>query len=87
MSDLADVRWVVLINHEEQFGLHPADAQMPAGWREAGFDGTEGECIAYVDRHWTDMRPLSLRLTMDASAAERTTPGDRAANGGDSYGR
>jgi MbtH protein len=57
-------RWTVLINSEEQYGLYPAGREVPAGWRSGGFEGTEDECTAYVDEHWTDMRPLSLRLAM-----------------------
>ncbi|WP_410652698.1 MbtH family protein [Amycolatopsis sp. cmx-4-54] len=51
----------VLVNHEEQHGLFPAELPLPGGWREAGFSGSEEECVAFVDRTWTDMTPLSLR--------------------------
>ncbi|GAA5149356.1 MbtH family NRPS accessory protein [Pseudonocardia eucalypti] len=54
-------QWTVLINSEEQYGLFPSDLPPPVGWRPAGYSGTEIECVAYVDRNWTDMRPLSLR--------------------------
>ncbi len=50
----------VLVNDEEQHSLWPADLDVPAGWR-AVFDGTHDECVAYVEEHWTDMRPRSLR--------------------------
>lgn len=63
-------QWTVLINHEEQYGLFPADRAAPAGWRPAGHTGTEDECMAFVDRHWTDLRPASLRRAM----AVRTAP-------------
>ncbi|MEU2511199.1 MbtH family protein [Streptomyces syringium] len=53
--------WSVLVNDEEQYGLFPADRKPPGGWRYTGFTGTEQECSGYVDEHWTDMRPLSLR--------------------------
>jgi MbtH protein len=55
----------VLINHEEQYSLWPADLEIPAGWREAGKSGPKDECVAYVDEVWTDMRPLSLRKQID----------------------
>ncbi|WCN83984.1 MbtH family protein [Micromonospora sp. LH3U1] len=54
-------RWTVLVNHEEQYGLFPADRPSPGGWRPAGFEGTEEECVAHVDQVWTDLRPVSLR--------------------------
>ncbi|HZB32291.1 MAG TPA: MbtH family protein [Streptosporangiaceae bacterium] len=57
----------VLVNHEEQYGLFPAELPVPGGWREAGFTGTEDECVAFVDQAWTDMTPLSLRSGTTAS--------------------
>ena len=61
-------QWAVLINDEEQYALFPLELPTPGGWREAGFSGTEDECAAYVDEHWTDMRPLSLRVAMRSDA-------------------
>lgn len=62
MTSAAPVtRWTVLINPEDQYGLFPAGRTVPGGWRPAGFDGTEDECAAHVDRVWSDMRPASLR--------------------------
>ncbi|MGH2732142.1 MAG: MbtH family protein [Actinomycetota bacterium] len=55
----------VVINHEEQYSLWPAERGNPPGWRDAGKQGSKQECMAYVDEVWTDMRPLSLRRTMD----------------------
>ena len=54
----------VVVNHEEQYSLWPADRENPAGWRDAGMQGTKTECLAYVKEVWTDMRPLSLRQAM-----------------------
>ncbi|GGZ69818.1 MbtH family NRPS accessory protein [Streptomyces subrutilus] len=51
----------VLVNHEGQYALYPAARETPDGWRPAGFDGTEDACAAFVDDHWTDIRPLGLR--------------------------
>lgn len=56
--------WVVLINDEEQYGLFPAELPVPGGWSATGFRGAEDECVKYVDEHWTDMRPKSLRVAM-----------------------
>ena len=56
----------VVVNHEEQYSIWPADRDNPAGWRDAGKTGTKDECLAFVDEVWTDMRPLSLRKAMDA---------------------
>jgi 2,3-diaminopropionate biosynthesis protein SbnB len=60
--------FTVLVNGEEQYGLFPAARPMPGGWRPTGFEGTEDECIAYVDRVWTDLRPASLRKAAASQA-------------------
>ena len=54
----------VVLNHEEQYSIWPADKDNPNGWREAGKSGTKAECLAYIKKVWTDMRPLSLRKKM-----------------------
>lgn len=60
-----DARFEVLVNDEDQYGLFPASLPAPSGWRPAGFSGTESQCSAWVDEHWTDMRPASLRRAME----------------------
>jgi MbtH protein len=60
-------RYKVVVNHEEQYSLWPADRDNPAGWTDAGKSGPREECLAYVEEVWTDMRPLSLRKRMDES--------------------
>jgi MbtH protein len=70
MTDNGVNRWTVLVNDEEQYGLFPASRPVPAGWRAAGFAGTEDECMAFVDEHWTDLRPASLRRAMAAADAD-----------------
>ena len=54
----------VVVNHEEQYSIWPAERQPPLGWREAGKQGLKAECLAYIKEVWTDMRPLSLRQKM-----------------------
>jgi MbtH protein len=51
----------VVVNHEEQYSIWPADRANAPGWSDAGFGGTRQECLEYIERVWTDMRPLSLR--------------------------
>ena len=65
MSEEAGTIWKVVINDEEQYALFPQSLPLPAGWVEAGFAGSEDDCVSYVDEHWTDMRPRSLREAMD----------------------
>lgn len=62
--------YLVLVNDEEQYSFWPKGKEIPAGWRAAGKEGTREECGAFVDKVWTDMRPLSLRRKVgDASNA------------------
>lgn len=60
----------VVMNHEEQYSIWPSYKQIPGGWRAVGKRGKKVECLAYIDEHWTDMRPASLRKAMDGAAAE-----------------
>jgi MbtH protein len=59
----------VVVNHEDQYSIWFADRELPAGWRAEGKSGTKQECLDYIGQVWTDMRPLSLRKTMDQSAS------------------
>ncbi|MBD9629213.1 MULTISPECIES: MbtH family protein [Pseudomonadaceae] len=62
--DREDAVYMVLVNGEEQYSLWPQYKEVPAGWREAGKQGSKAECLAFVEANWTDMRPLSLRQKM-----------------------
>ena len=59
----------VVLNHEEQYSIWPADRENPKGWRDGGKTGQKAECLAYIKEVWTDMRPLSLRKRMAEAAA------------------
>jgi MbtH protein len=63
----------VVVNHEEQYSIWPADRENPAGWRDAGKAGSKAECLGYIKEVWTDMRPLSLRKKMEESDRSRRT--------------
>jgi MbtH protein len=58
----------VVMNHEEQYSIWPADLEIPKGWSDVGKSGTKLECLSYIKDVWTDMRPLSLRKKMDETA-------------------
>ncbi len=55
----------VVVNDEEQYSVWPVGRDLPSGWREDGFTGTEDECLAHIAEVWTDMRPASLRRWVD----------------------
>lgn len=55
----------VVVNHEEQYSIWPADKINALGWEDAGKVGTKTECLAHIKEVWVDMRPLSLRKKME----------------------
>src|SRR5262245_19853825 len=55
----------VVINHEEQYSIWPASSANPPGWNSVAVSGSKAECLNYIEKAWTDMRPLSLRKAMD----------------------
>jgi MbtH protein len=55
----------VVMNHEEQYSIWPADRELPIGWSPAGKVGPKRDCLDYIQEVWTDMRPLSLRKMLD----------------------
>jgi MbtH protein len=57
--------FIALINDEKQYSIWPAKKEIPPGWKDVGFSGSKPEVSAYIDEHWTDMRPASLRREMD----------------------
>jgi MbtH protein len=69
-DDEDNVIFEVVVNHEEQYSIWPNFKPIPAGWRAVGKSGLKAECLAYIKDVWVDMRPLSLRKQMEASAKE-----------------
>lgn len=65
-----DRTYKVVVNHEEQYSIWPVERANPLGWRDGGPSGTKAECLAFIKEAWTDMRPLSLRRSMEAAAAQ-----------------
>jgi MbtH protein len=60
----------VVMNHEEQYSIWPADRENALGWNDVGKSGSKAECLAYIKEVWTDMRPLSLRKQMEEQASK-----------------
>lgn len=84
MSEQEDTtQYKVVLNHEEQYSIWPAERENALGWRDDGFRGAKAEVLAYIKEHWTDMRPLSLRQLMDnaqqpTATAPSSTPSSDA---------
>jgi len=64
----------VVMNHEEQYSIWPAERDNPPGWQDAGPSGRKEECLRYIEEVWTDMRPLSLRRHMEEMAKRPAPP-------------
>lgn len=62
--DDPDAEFLVLVNDEDQHSLWPVFADVPAGWTTVFGPGAREAALEYVETHWTDMRPRSLREQM-----------------------
>lgn len=54
-------KYAVVMNDEEQYSIWPEHRALPNGWKAAGHTGSKAECLEYIEEHWVDMRPRSLR--------------------------
>ena len=59
--DDPDGTFRVLVNGEDQHSLWPDFAPVPAGWRPVFGPDTRAACLEHIERHWSDLRPRSLR--------------------------
>jgi MbtH protein len=67
--DDPDGTFHVLVNGEGQHSLWPSFAPVPAGWTPVVRDAARDDCVAYVEQHWTDLRPRSLIEAMGGPEA------------------
>jgi len=58
----------VVVNHEGQYSLWLTFRARPQGWTFVGPKGGRDECLDWIEAHWTDMRPTSLRGTLDVAS-------------------
>ncbi|WP_214106910.1 MbtH family protein [Acrocarpospora catenulata] len=54
----------ILVNDEEQHSLWPVSFPVPEGWTAAFGPDSRTACLDYVERHWTDIRPASVRRAL-----------------------
>ncbi|WP_420234659.1 MbtH family protein [Pseudomonas sp. ABY48] len=62
--DSPDTRFLVVVNDQEQYSIWPDYRRVPNGWHMLDMKGSKQECLDYIEKVWTDMRPLSLRQAM-----------------------
>lgn len=70
MNEEQGLLFKVVVNHEEQYSIWPAERENPLGWEDVGKVGTRSECLNYIGEVWTDMRPLSLRRKLPESGRQ-----------------
>jgi MbtH protein len=66
--DDPDGSFLVLVNDELQHSLWPTFVDVPQGWRTVFGPDFRQACLAYVDTHWTDLRPASVIAAMQENA-------------------
>jgi uncharacterized protein YbdZ (MbtH family) len=55
-----DASYRVLVNDEGQHSLWPASLPTPHGWSAVHDTDSRANCLEYIEKNWTDMRPKSL---------------------------
>ena len=64
----------VIVDHEGQYSIWPADRETALGWSDAGKTGTRAECLAYIEE---DLKHERLRSQGDEAEAGEETGGVR----------
>ena len=72
--------FLVLKNAEGQHSLWPQDIDIPAGWSVMSGPATRTDCIDYIDRTWTDLRPESLARWMDKESRAQSPDASASAS-------
>jgi MbtH protein len=52
--------FLVVVNDENQHSIWPTFAAVPIGWQQVFGAAGRQECLDYVEREWTDIRPRSV---------------------------
>ena len=60
----------VVVNHEEQYSIYPAERRVPIGWRAVGKVAEEEECLRYIEEIWINNRPADLRQRVEVLREE-----------------
>lgn len=55
--DKTDGSFRVLVNQEGRHSLWPDFIDIPQGWSTVRGPSSRQECIEYIDKNWTDIRP------------------------------
>lgn len=55
-----DASYLVLVNDEGQHSLWPVFIDVPEGWTSVFGESSRDDCLEYIEKSWTDLRPKSL---------------------------
>ena len=79
-----EANYLVLINDEGQHSLWPVFADVPDGWEVIFGEAGRQECLDFIEKNWTDMRPNSLIRQMEAddTARQASVSGNGASGNG-----
>lgn len=80
MFDDDSINFRVVANHQEQYSIWPSFKDIPAGWIAVGPEGNREECLDYIEKVWTDMRPKVLRDKMRSEGEESPEVSDDVAD-------
>ena len=69
--DDANGTFHVLVNDEGQHSLWPVFVPVPDGWQVALSDAGRQECLDHIEQQWTDLRPRSLRRSLEQAPPHR----------------
>ena len=63
-----DTIYEVVINHEEQYSIWPADREPPLGWNKVGKSGPKKEVLDYIEEETDGFRVLVRESPVGSSA-------------------
>lgn len=52
---------LIVCNDQLQYSLWPEFSSVPAGWTPVFGPAARPLCVLWLEQHWQDMRPTSLR--------------------------
>lgn len=58
----------VVRNAEDQYSIWPSWRDLPLGWEVVGQAAAREQCLDWIEKYWTDMRPLSVRRFLEEQA-------------------
>ena len=68
----AEALYKVVVGHEEQYSIWPADRENALGWQDAGKSGTREECEVFIKKAAKGkLPPRPRRKADDAGGGER----------------